>query len=34
MVDLCLYLINYAPRHEDIWGSGGIAGQFLISTLD
>jgi hypothetical protein len=23
------YLINYSPRHEDVWGSGGIAPPFL-----
>jgi hypothetical protein len=27
-------LINEAPRHEDIWGSVGIAPPFLISALD
>jgi hypothetical protein len=31
-VPLCL--INYVPRHEDVWGSGGIALRFLISALD
>jgi hypothetical protein len=29
-----LCLINYAPHHEDIWGSGGIAPPLLTSTLD
>jgi hypothetical protein len=24
--------LNYAPHHEDVWGSGGIAPPFLIST--
>jgi hypothetical protein len=28
-----LYLINYALRHEDIWGSGGTALLFLTSVL-
>jgi hypothetical protein len=26
---LSLYLINWAPRHEDIWDSGFIASLFL-----
>jgi hypothetical protein len=33
-VKLPLCLINYAPCHEDVWGSGGIAPQFLTSALD
>jgi hypothetical protein len=31
---LSLCLINYTPRHEDVWGSGGIAPPFLTSELD
>jgi hypothetical protein len=31
---LLLYLINSAPRHEDIWGSGGIAPPLMTSALD
>jgi hypothetical protein len=27
-------LINYAPRNEDVRGSGGIAPPFLTSALD
>jgi hypothetical protein len=27
-------VLNYAPYHEDVSGSGGIAPQFLTSTLD
>jgi hypothetical protein len=28
-------MLNYlTPRHEDIWGSGGIAPPFLASALD
>jgi hypothetical protein len=34
MVKLSMYLINYAQRHEDIWGSGGINLRFLTSPLD
>jgi hypothetical protein len=30
---LSLCLINSAPRHEDICGSGGIAPPFLVSAL-
>jgi hypothetical protein len=26
-------MLNYAPHYEDVWGSGGIALPFLISTL-
>jgi hypothetical protein len=33
-VKLSLYLINYEPRHDDLWVSGGIASPFLISALD
>jgi hypothetical protein len=33
-VKLSPCLINKAPRHEDKWGSGGIASSFLTSTLD
>jgi hypothetical protein len=33
-VKLSLYLINEAPYHEGIWGSGGVAPPFLTSTLD
>jgi hypothetical protein len=29
-----LCLINYAPRHEDVWVSGGTASQYLILALD
>jgi hypothetical protein len=29
-----LRLINQAPRHEDVCGSGGVTPQFLTSTLD
>jgi hypothetical protein len=32
-VNLSMGLINYSPRHEDIWGSGGIAPPFLTSVL-
>jgi hypothetical protein len=31
---LSLCLINQAPRHEDIWGSGGIAPPYFTSILD
>jgi hypothetical protein len=27
-------LVNYAPRSEDVWKSGGIAPSFLTSALD
>jgi hypothetical protein len=27
-------LINYAPRHEDVFGSRGIASPFFASALD
>jgi hypothetical protein len=33
-VKLSLCLINYASRHEDVWGSGGKAPPFLTSALD
>jgi hypothetical protein len=34
-ITLPLGLINYAPPHEDVWGSGDIAPPpFLTSTLD
>jgi hypothetical protein len=33
-VKLSLFLINYAPRHEGIWWSGGIAPPFLTSAPD
>jgi hypothetical protein len=33
-VKMSLYIMNYAPRHEDVWGTGSIAPQFLISVLD
>jgi hypothetical protein len=33
-VKLSPWLINYAPRHEDVWGSGVIATSFVTSTLD
>jgi hypothetical protein len=33
-VKLSMCFINYAPRHEDVWGSGGIAQKFLTSALD
>jgi hypothetical protein len=29
-----LCLINYAPRHDDTWGTGGITPPFLTSALD
>jgi hypothetical protein len=31
---LYLCLINYVPRHQDVWGIGGIAPSFLTSALD
>jgi hypothetical protein len=31
---LSLYLINYAPRYEDEWESGGVAPPSLTSALD
>jgi hypothetical protein len=31
-VKLSLYLINEAPRHEDVSGNGGIAPPFLTSA--
>jgi hypothetical protein len=34
MVKLSLRLINEAPRHEDVWGNGGITSLFLTSALD
>jgi hypothetical protein len=27
-------VLNYAPRHEDVWGSVGVAPPFLTSALD
>jgi hypothetical protein len=27
-------VLNLAPRHEDVWGNGGIAPPFLTSALD
>jgi hypothetical protein len=33
-VKLSLCSINYAPRHEDGFWSGGIAPQFLTSAQD
>jgi hypothetical protein len=33
-VKLSLCLINYASRHEDVLGSGGIAPSFLTSAID
>jgi hypothetical protein len=33
-VKLSLCVINEVPRHEDVWGSGGITPPFLTSTLD
>jgi hypothetical protein len=33
-VQLSLCLINKAPNHEEIWGSGGMAPPFLTSALD
>jgi hypothetical protein len=29
LVHLIIFLINDAPRHEDLWGSGGIAPPFF-----
>jgi hypothetical protein len=26
--------LNYAPSHEDVWGSGGIPHAFLTLALD
>jgi hypothetical protein len=34
MVKLSLCLINYAPRHEEVWESGGIVPPFLTTALD
>jgi hypothetical protein len=31
---LSLCLINLAPRHEDVWGSGGIAQLFFSWAVD
>jgi hypothetical protein len=31
---LSLCLINYAPRHEDVWRTGGKAPPLLASALD
>jgi hypothetical protein len=33
-VKLSLRLINKAPGHKDVWGSGGIAPTFLTSALN
>jgi hypothetical protein len=33
-IKLVVGLINYAPRHENVWGSGGTAPSFLTSALD
>jgi hypothetical protein len=33
-VNLSMCFIKYTPRHEDVWGSGGIALLFFIWTLD
>jgi hypothetical protein len=33
-VKLSLCLINQAPRHENVWGNGGIAPPFPTSALD
>jgi hypothetical protein len=33
-VKLSLCFINEAPRHEDVWGSGGLAPPFLTLGLD
>jgi hypothetical protein len=33
-VKLSLCLINYASRHEDVLGSGGIAPTFLTLAID
>jgi hypothetical protein len=33
-VNLSLFLINQAPRHEDVWESGGTAQPLLNSVLD
>jgi hypothetical protein len=27
-------IINYAPRHEEVWGSGGAAPPFLTLAVD
>jgi hypothetical protein len=29
-----LCLINWTPRHDDVWGSGSIASPFLTSALN
>jgi hypothetical protein len=34
MAKLSLCLINGAPRHESVWGSGGIALSFTTSALE
>jgi hypothetical protein len=34
VVKFSLCLINEAPRHEDVWGSGGIRPPFLTTALD
>jgi hypothetical protein len=31
---MSLCLINYALRHEDIWGKGGVAPPFSTSAVD
>jgi hypothetical protein len=33
-VKLFLCLTNYAPRHEDVWGNGGVVPSFLTLPLD
>jgi hypothetical protein len=33
-VKLSLGLINYVPRHEDVWGSSGISPPFFTLALD
>jgi hypothetical protein len=33
-VKLFLCLINYARRHDEVWGSGGRVPLFLTSVLD
>jgi hypothetical protein len=33
-VKMSLCLVNYSPRHEDIWGSGYIFPPFLTAALD
>jgi hypothetical protein len=31
---LSLGIIHSEPRHEDVWGSGGVPPQFLTLVLD